>query len=138
MELTADDRLDILELPGRYAEALDTLQPEQLRQVFTDDAVWEIEGGRVRLVGIDEIMAFMGRNDVHPGAHIMTNLFITGVDEDPGAGAVVRLKSRGIYPTGPSDPRDPTQVFYGRYEDEVVRVDGGWRIRLRQYRHGGA
>ena len=51
MGLSADDRLDILELPGRYAEALDTLQPDDLHTVFTDDAVWEVEGGRVRLKG---------------------------------------------------------------------------------------
>ncbi len=138
MALTADDRLDILELPGRYAEALDTLQPDQLGEVFTDDAVWEVEGGRVRLVGLDEIREFMGRPDVHPGAHIMANPFIAGVDEDADGSAVVHLKTRGIYPVGPSDPREPTSVFYGRYEDEIVRTGGGWRIRRRTYRYGGA
>ncbi len=136
MELTADDRLDILELPGRYAEALDTLHPDQLSDVFTDDAVWEVEG-RFKLTGLAEIMEFMGRPDVHPGAHIMANPFISGVDGS-GADAVVHLKTRGIYPVGPSDSKAPTGVFYGRYEDEVVRTDGGWRIRLRQYRYGGA
>lgn len=137
MELTADDRLDILELPGRYAEALDTLHPDQLSDVFTDDAVWEIEGGRIRLVGLDEIKAFMGRDDVHPGAHLMTNPFIAAVDGS-GPQTVVHLKTRGIYPVGPSDSKNPGGVFYGRYEDEIVRTDGGWRIRLRRYRHGGA
>ena len=58
--LTTNDRLDIIELPGRYADALDLLQPEQLRDVFTHDAIWEIVGGSVRLVGLDAIMAFMG------------------------------------------------------------------------------
>lgn len=137
MDLTADDRLDILELPGKYAEALDTLHPEQLGDVFTDDAIWEIEGGRVRLVGLDEIKEFMGRPDVHPGAHIMANPFITRVADDDGT-AVVHLKTRGVYPVGESDPRDPTGIFYGRYEDEIVRTEGGWRIRHRQYRYGGA
>ena len=100
MGLSADDRLDILELPGRYAEALDTLQPDQLSAVFTDDAVWEVEGGRIRLEGLAAIEEFMGRPDVHPGAHIMANPFISGVDEVDGA-SVVRLKTRGIYPVGP-------------------------------------
>jgi hypothetical protein len=27
-------------------------------------------------------------------------------------------------------------VFDGRYDDEVVRTDGGWRIRHRRYEHG--
>jgi len=140
MKLTADDRLDIIELPSRYADALDRLRPEELRQVFTDDAVWEIEGGRVRLVGLDEIMEFMGRPDVHPGAHIMTNIYIAGVNDDPdgasGSGAVVHLASRGIYPVGPSDPKNPTAVFYGRYDDDVVHTDDGWRIRHRIYKYG--
>ena len=135
MGLTTDDRLDIFELPGRYAEALDTLQPERLHDVFTDDAIWEIEGGRVRLVGIDEIKEFMGRDDVHPGAHLMTNLFVDRVDDVDGE-QLVHLKSRGIYPVGPSDPREPTQVFYGRYDDVVVHTGVGWRIRHRVYRHG--
>lgn len=136
MHLTADDRLDIMELPARYADALDRLQPERLRGVFTADAVWEIVGAR-RLDGIDEIMEFMGRPEVHPGAHLMTNVFIESVSEDPlDGGPLVDLRSRGVFPVGPSDPRQPTGVFYGTYEDDVVRTDDGWRIRHRRYRFG--
>jgi hypothetical protein len=137
MHLSTDDRLDIIELPGRYADALDRLEPDRLRDVFTADAVWEIIEGSTRLVGLDEIMAFMGRPDVHPGAHLMTNIYIESVDDDPrGGGPLVRLRSRGLFPVGPSDPRAPTSVFYGRYDDEVVHTDIGWRIRHRRYRHG--
>jgi hypothetical protein len=135
MPLSALDRIEISELPGRYADALDRLQPDELRTVFTDDAVWEIVG-RMQLVGIDEIMAFMGRPDVHPGAHLMTNVYVRSVDEDAEGGTVVHLCSRGIYPVGPSDPRNPTMVFYGRYDDDVVRTEAGWRIRHRRYQHG--
>jgi len=133
--LTPLDRLEINELPGRYADALDQLQPEELRDVFTDDAVWEVVGG-IRLVGIDEIMAFMGRADVHPGAHLMTNVYVRAVDEDAPGGPVVHLRSRGVFPVGPSDAKQPTGVFYGRYDDEVVHAEGGWRIRHRRYRYG--
>ncbi len=136
MLLTADDRLDIMELPARYADALDRLLPDRLRSVFTDDAVWEIVD-RTRLVGIDEIMAFMGRPEVHPGAHLMTNVFIESVTEDPrDGGPLVDLRSRGVFPVGPSDPRQPTAVFYGTYTDDVVRTSDGWRIRHRRYRFG--
>ena len=138
MALSADDRLDILELPGRYAEALDTLQPDDLHTVFTDDAVWEVEGGRVHLDGLTAIAEFMGQPDVHPGAHIMANPFISEVGEDEQGRPMARLKTRGVYPVGPSDPRNPSAVFYGRYEDEIVRTDAGWRIRHRSYRYGGA
>lgn len=130
MQLTTEDRLDIAELPARYADALDRLEPHRLRVVFTADAVWEMVGG-LRLVGLAEIMAFMGRSDVHPGAHLMTNVYIESVSDD-----VVHLRSRGVYPVGPSDPRNPTSVFYGHYDDDVVRAESGWRIRHRRYRHG--
>jgi hypothetical protein len=132
--LTPLDRLEISELPGRYADALDLLQPQELRSVFTEDAVWEVVDGR-RLVGIDEIMEFMGRPDVHPGAHLMTNIYLGSVD-DPDGYPVVHLRSRGVFPVGPSVPRSPTAVFYGRYDDEVVRTDAGWRIRHRRYQFG--
>ena len=136
MRLTTDDRLDIAELPARYADALDHLQPQRLRDVFTTDAVWEMVGG-MRLVGLEEIMAFMGRADVHPGAHLMTNIYIESVSEDlRDGGPLVHLRSRGVYPVGASDRRNPTGIFYGRYEDDVVRTDTGWRIRHRRYQHG--
>jgi hypothetical protein len=136
MKLSADDRLDIIDLPGRYADALDTLQPDLLRAVFTDDAVWEMVDA-LRLEGLDAIMAFMGRPDVHPGAHLMTNSYIAGVEADPVTGGpLVRLSSRGVFPVGPSSRKNPTSVFYGRYDDDVVRTGAGWRIRHRRYRHG--
>lgn len=137
MQLSTEDRLDIAELPARYADALDRLQPHRLREVFTTDAVWEVVEGGLRLVGLDEIMAFMGRPDVHPGAHLMTNIYIEAVSDDPrDGGPLVHLCSRGVYPVGASDPRNPTGVFYGRYDDDVVRTDSGWRIRHRRYQYG--
>jgi hypothetical protein len=136
MRLTTEDRLDIAELPARYADALDRLQPERLHDVFTADAIWEMVGGR-RLTGIAEIKEFMGRTDMHPGAHLMTNIYIESVSEDPrDGGPLVHLRSRGVYPVGASDPRNPTSVFYGHYDDDVVRTDAGWRIRHRRYQHG--
>lgn len=135
VSLTAVDRLEIFELPARYADALDLLEPERLRSVFTDDAVWEVVDGR-RLVGIDQIMEFMGRPEVHPGAHLMTNIYVRSVDDADAADPVVHLCSRGVFPVGPSDPKNPTAVFYGRYDDEVIRTGAGWRIRHRRYQFG--
>jgi hypothetical protein len=133
--LTPVDRLEILELPARYADALDLLEPEGLRSVFTEDAVWEMVGGR-RLDGINEIMEFMGRPEVHPGAHLMTNVYVGSVEDDDAGDPLVHLRSRGVFPVGPSDPNNPTAVFYGRYDDEVIRTGAGWRIRHRRYQFG--
>ena len=85
------------------------LQPDRLREVFTTDAVWEMVGG-IRLVGLDEIMAFMGRPDVHPGAHLMTNIYIESVSEDPrDGGPLVHLCSRGVYPGRGLGSAEPDQ-----------------------------
>ena len=135
MRLTADDRLDIIELPGRYADALDLRQPEQLRPVFRVVAVWEVVGA-LGWEGLDAIMEFMGRDDVHPGAHIMTNIYIAWVETQADGSPLVHLSSRGIYPVGPSSRENPTAVFYGRYDDDVVHTDDGWRIGHRRYRYG--
>ena len=56
--------------------------------------MWEVVDGR-RLVGIDEIMEFMGRPDVHPGAHLMTNIYVGSVETMPPA---IRLSicARGV------------------------------------------
>jgi hypothetical protein len=136
VRLTTDARLDIAELPGRYADALDRREADRLSEVFTTDAVWEVIGG-MRLDGLDEIMAFMSRDDVHPGAHLMTNVYIDAVSDDPrDGGLLVHLRSRGVYPVGPSDRHNPSGVFYGRYDDDVVQTDAGWRIRHRRYQHG--
>lgn len=137
MRLSAEDRLDINELPARYADALDFRRPQDLRLVFTDDAIWEVVGG-MALNGIDEIMNFMGQ-DVHPGAHILTNLYIKDVVEDPrDGGPLVHFCCRGVYPLGPSDRQNPSSIFYGHYEDDVVRTPDGWRIRHRRYTHGNS
>ena len=135
MTLTPIDRLEIFELPARYADALDLLEPERLRAVFTDDAIWEMVD-RIRLIGISEIIEFMRRPDVHPGAHLMTNVYVGSVDNDGAGAPIVQLHSRRVFPVGPSDPKNPTAVFYGRYDDQVIRTEAGWRIRHRRYRHG--
>ena len=134
--ITALDRLEISELPARYADALDRRRPEELRWVFTDNAVWEVVDGPQRLVGLAEIMEFMAQPEIHPGAHLMTNIYVASVDEEADGGPVVHLGSRGVFPVGPSDPENPTTVFYGRYDDDVVRTDAGWRIRHRRYQFG--
>lgn len=136
MALSTGDRLDIMELNAKYADALDFLEPDRLDQVFTDDAVWEIAERSFRLDGLAEIKEFMGRSDVHPGAHLITNIYVDGVTDDAELGTVVSLRSRGVYPVGPSDSKDPTSVFYGRYHDDVVHTEAGWRIRHRRFVFG--
>jgi len=76
MELTVEDRLDLLEIPGRYGDAIDDRDWDKLRKVFTEDAVFDLTGvGSRTLNGIDEIVQFMEEEAQHPRTHMMTNIY---------------------------------------------------------------
>ena len=60
MDIELADRLELHELPGRYGDAIDDRNWDRLRQIFTDDAVFDLTGvGSRRLEGIDDIVHFM-------------------------------------------------------------------------------
>ena len=76
MQLTLEDRLDLCEIPGRYGDSIDDRNWDQLRTIFTEDAVFDLTGvGARRLVGIDEIILFMEEEAAHPRTHMMTNVY---------------------------------------------------------------
>ena len=57
MTIDVADRLELHELPGRYGDAIDDRNWDRLRQVFTEDAVFDLTGvGFRRLEGIDDIV----------------------------------------------------------------------------------
>ena len=44
MDIELADRLELHELPGRYGDAIDDRNWDRLRQIFTDDAVFDLTG----------------------------------------------------------------------------------------------
>ena len=73
MELTLEDRLDLCEIPGRYGDSIDDRNWDQLRTIFTEDAVFDLTGvGSRVLTGIDDIVAFMEEEAAHPRTHMNT------------------------------------------------------------------
>lgn len=118
--LTALDRLEIHELPGRYGDAIDDRNWERLATVFTDDAVFDLTGvGSRVLTGLDDIIHFMEHEAAHPRTHMMTNIWT-----DPTAdGAELRFRIVALLGQG----RTGTASYY----DQVVRTPEGWRVAHR-------
>lgn len=124
MPLTLEDRLELLELPGRYGDIIDDRAWDRLDRIFTADARFGSPGAG-EMVGIEAIKRFMAHPKTqHPGGHMMMNIYI---DETADG---VQLRTRAIFPdvaeTGPLDTS--SQVRYGSYYDTVVKTAAGWRV----------
>lgn len=128
MELTAEDRLALHELPGIYGDAIDDRNWAELDRVFTEDAVFEVIG-LVKMTGLAEIKRYMDQEGQHPLAHLMTNIHAEANDTG------VRLYSRGIAPIlgGRGVEGAGYTIHFGSYYDEVVKTTRGWRIRNRVF-----
>lgn len=127
------DRLDILDLLGRYAHAYDGGDRATLESLFTDDAEFHIHGnvGRVpaTMVGRDTIVAaLVGKWEaIRPEQrrHIATNLVVL----EQGATTARAASYLALVATSGGTT---AVLATGRYEDDLVKGDDGrWRIHRR-------
>ncbi len=121
MTIDIADRLELHELPGRYGDAIDDRNWDRLREIFTDDAVFDLTGvGARRLEGIDDIVHFMNVEASHPKTHMMTNIYVDEQDENVIMNfRIVALLGKGLVGTA-------------SYYDRVVKTDEGWRVQHRE------
>ena len=121
MTINIADRLELHELPGRYGDAIDDRNWDRLREIFTDDAVFDLTGvGARRLEGIDDIVHFMNVEASHPKTHMMTNIYVDEQDENVIMNfRIVALLGKGLVGTA-------------SYYDRVVKRDEGWRVQHRE------
>ncbi|MCW2622325.1 MAG: hypothetical protein JWL64_1927 [Frankiales bacterium] len=111
----------------RYATALDDRDWEQLRRCFTPDAVVVYEG-IAECTGYEAVEARC-RSALAPFArtqHLIGNV-VVDLDGDL-AGASCYVQAQHVR-AGAEGAVNVTLV--GRYRDEFVRGDDGWRIRRR-------
>lgn len=124
MPLSAEDKIEIQELMGRYSLAADVDGPEAMRDIFTEDATFVIEAMRANVQGIDNIVAWLTEAyKAMPGKlyHISTNFVIEG----HGDNATMTCTSQGLMPSN-----DGIKVFtLGHYQDVVVKTSAGWRLK---------
>jgi 3-phenylpropionate/cinnamic acid dioxygenase small subunit len=128
-----EDRLEILDLLGRYAHAYDAGDREALNEIFAEDAEFHIHGdvGRVpaTMIGREAIVdGLVGKWDVirpEQRRHVATNLVVLEQTD-----AAARAASYLVLVATTSGP--PAVLSTGRYEDELTKgEDGRWRIRRR-------
>lgn len=117
--LTAEDRCAINETLSSLGHLLDAGELDRLEEVFTADAVYDLtDVGMGAIEGVEAIrqgaLRLGARN---PVAHHLTNVVITGEDDD-----VVSVRSKGLILMADGTLQSLT------LHDTVRRHDGGWQI----------
>lgn len=129
-----DDKLEILDLIGRYSHAADGDDPENYANVFTDDGIFHGRAGQpdeIILEGRDKLKKFHSnavkrRGDSQTRHHQSTTIFLE-ISETRALTRTYlmttnRVKNRPEFLVG------LTSV----YEDEMVSTSSGWRIKYRK------
>jgi uncharacterized protein (TIGR02246 family) len=112
---------------ARYCHACDDGDLEALVDLFTPDAVFTF--GKYTAQGADGLRTFFGATSGSPeqrGKHLTTNIVVT-----PGDGTA-RVASDFLFLSFVDGVLVPGLT--GRYDDELVRVDGAWLFARRDVR----
>lgn len=127
VSLSVDDRLEILDLAARYNHAVDSGDHEGVAALFTENGAIEATATGT-IAGRAAIADYIGSrpDGWQRRRHLNNNAIIEGV---PGDGDAARLEMSLLVVSR----RETVQPrLYGRYEDELRRVDGEWRFRRRR------
>lgn len=128
------DRQAIENMLSSWAYGYDEREPERMRAAFADDAVMTMEiglGDDKELMGPYEgIEEVMGLFTDHHGVqrdqrrHVTTNLVI--LEETDDSASIASYLSLFV-----TEGNDVRLQATGVYRDQVVLIDGNWRIRRR-------
>jgi hypothetical protein len=125
-------------LVHEFAEALDTQQFEQLRELFTPDATfYRPAEPDVAIRGIDAIIgSYRTRLQGYRSLHLCTNVLIRATSSDSASGTTrILFKAGPVTPeTPPGAGIEPTLEVLGGFEDRFVLTDRGWRFSERRGR----
>lgn len=116
----ADDRAAIANLLAIYCHRCDDANFEELLDCFTDDATFVFE--QWELIGRERLRRWFERNQ-SPGKHVTTNSVIE-LDGD-------RARAVSDYVFLAVIDGRLTATLAGRYDDELQRIDGRWRLHRR-------
>ena len=117
------DRLDILDLYGRYAHTIDSGDFDAWSACFQESGRLHIPARRVDARGPGELQAFGMAFRAQTGGrqrHLFVNIQLTR------DGADMRGRCNLVMVIGGSDRPAPTLASTGWYDDLVVRDAGGW------------
>lgn len=121
--IAIEDRLAILDLCARYNYSIDTGASAAWADTFTVDGVFDGPAGHAQ--GRDALVAFcdqLARD--YPGAMHFTDNHLFEQD-----GELVRHR---CFLSFQVPVKDRTDIRLLGYEDEIAKVDGEWRFRVRR------
>jgi len=122
------DRTTIRELTARYNRCFDDGDAEGFAATFTPDGAMEVTGGFV-VVG-REALAQMCRNVPYGIVHVTVDAVVE-VDGDRATQDVTVMVLQRPKPDAAPDERTTSLDRSGRYHDELVRTEDGWRFARR-------
>jgi len=122
-------RLEAVDVLYRYASGIDGQDWPLLRSCFTGDC--RLDYGDIGCwSGADEVVEWM--RQTHQGlTHTLHRVTNPVVDIVGDSQAKARSYVHAVI-VSPQDPDRPIHA-YGRYEDELVKLDGEWRIARRRF-----
>jgi hypothetical protein len=118
----------IMAVQNAYAVAIDRRDWPALRDCFDPDATISF-GMALRVGSLDEFMAWAP--DFHGRLGKTLHQVSTHQATVHGEVAVASCYLHAILV---EPAREAATSVFGRYDDELVRADGGWRIRQRRFR----
>jgi ketosteroid isomerase-like protein len=138
------DRVAIEQLWAKYAQALDTADPELYSSLFTPDAYVEVDGkpykGRQAIqelvrgirqkLQIDKLPADSHGRRFGPIRHLLSNLIVDLQGNRATSESYwTEIITNGKNAQGDGNP--PSVLKMGRYEDELVKQNGKWLFSRR-------
>jgi hypothetical protein len=122
--LTADDRLEILNLLGKYNFAIDFGEAEAWADTFTGDGIFESPLSTAS--GRDALVAFAQAGAAAKGVrHWVNNVVIDGHGNHATANVYLVLWQMG-------NEGGPQSLVAGRYSDTLTKVAGAWKFKHRK------
>lgn len=123
---TLEDRIAVRELHDTYADAGFRGDKQAWLSCFAEDCVWVTQFGEMR--GKDQLEATWDQIFATMGA--LGFFTVMGSLEIDGDQATDRAYIREIFLAKDGSMRK----LVGRYDDQLVRVDGAWKFARRDYK----
>ena len=130
MSLSTSDRLEILELTARYADALDNADPDGFADTFVEDGVMTLDrdGGVIEAHGRSALRRFILSISKQPkalksGRHFNTNHIVEG---DGG------VATHRCYLRYHSVTDEAGSSVTGDYQDQLSKATGQWKFTERR------
>lgn len=131
MTMSAHDRLEgesaIRRLVGLYCDAVNRRDADAAALLFAQDAEIRIADFPA-IAGVDAIRE--GMRETFAAHAFLRQQCDTGVIDVAGVEARARL---GVIEAAQRAGEERISLIFGFYEDEYVRLGGGWRFRRRRY-----